>query len=314
MTALFLSVVLSVTSLVAESHWAYQPIKRPKAPSVGGNKIDSFLNTRLAKAGVKPNGQATPKELIRRVSIVLTGLPPTPEQVQAFEARHAKDAEQAYIRLVEEQLSSKHFGERWAQHWLDVIRWAETNGSEANLYRKMAWVYRDYVVRAFNDDLPYDRFVREQLAGDTLGRGEATGFLVSGPHVPPATIGQIPEAIRQARADRMDEIIQTVGSSLLGLTMNCARCHDHKFDPVSIDDYYSMTAVFQGIEFGSRSPEFGPDHPRRQRGEALLKAIAGERKKLRDTGPWQEDWGGYREVHFGAAKFMNFAAPKCTSR
>ena len=173
MTALFLSVVLSVTSLVAESHWAYQPIKRPKAPSVGGNKIDSFLNARLAKAGVKPNGQATPKELIRRVSIVLTGLPPTPEQVRAFEARYAKDDEQAYIRLVEEQLSSKHFGERWAQHWLDVIRWAETNGSEANHYRKMAWVYRDYVVRAFNEDLPYDRFVREQLAGDTLGRGEA---------------------------------------------------------------------------------------------------------------------------------------------
>ena len=149
MTALFLSVVLSVTSLVAESHWAYQPIKRPKAPSLEGNKIDSFLNARLAKAGVKPNGQATPKELIRRVSIVLTGLPPMPEQVRAFEARYAKDDEQAYIRLVEEQLSSKHFGERWAQHWLDVIRWAETNGSEANLYRKMAWVDRDYVGARF---------------------------------------------------------------------------------------------------------------------------------------------------------------------
>ncbi len=305
--------LLWLPAAVGAEHWSFQPINRPKAPSVGGNKIDSFLNARLAKAVVQANGKASPKELIRRVSIVLTGLPPTPEQVQAFEARYAKDAEQAYIRLVEEQLSSKHFGERWAQHWLDVIRWAETNGSEANLYRKMAWVYRDYVVRAFNDDLPYDRFVREQLAGDTLGRGEATGFLVSGPHVPPATIGQIPEAIRQARADRMDEIIQTVGSSLLGLTMNCARCHDHKFDPVSIDDYYSMAAVFQGIEFGSRSPEFGPDHPRRQRGEALLKAIDGERKKLRGTGPWQEDWGGYREVHFGAAKFkaikVNFKTP-----
>ena len=298
---------------VGATHWSFQSVKRPAVPKGASNPVDAFLNASLAKKDVKANGPATARDLVRRASIILTGLPPTPEQVRAFEAAYAKDAKAAYKRLVEEQLNSKHFGERWAQHWLDVIRWAETNGSEANLYRKMAWVYRDYVVRAFNDDLPYDRFVREQLAGDTLGRGEATGFLVSGPHVPPATIGQIPEAIRQARADRMDEIIQTVGSSLLGLTMNCARCHDHKFDPVSIDDYYSMAAVFQGIEFGSRSPEFGPDHPRRQRGEALLKAIADERKKLRGTGPWQEDWGGYREVHFGAAKFkaikVNFKTP-----
>jgi len=298
---------------VGATHWSFQPVKRPAVPKGASNPVDAFLNANLAKKDVKANGPATARDLVRRASIILTGLPPTPEQVRAFEAAYVKDAKAAYKRLVEEQLNSKHFGERWAQHWLDVIRWAETNGSEANLYRKMAWVYRDYVVRAFNDDLPYDRFVREQLAGDTLGRGEATGFLVSGPHVPPATIGQIPEAIRQARADRMDEIIQTVGSSLLGLTMNCARCHDHKFDPVSIDDYYSMAAVFQGIEFGSRSPEFGPDHPRHQRGEALLKAIADERKKLRGTGPWQEDWGGYREVHFGAAKFkaikVNFKTP-----
>ena len=298
---------------VGETHWSFQPIKRPDVPHGEGNPVDAFLDARLAKTGVPANGPASAQDLVRRVSIVLTGLPPTPEEVRAFETRHAKDPEQAYIRLVEEQLGSDHFGERWAQHWLDAIRWAETNGSEANLYRKMAWVYRDYVVSAFNEDLSYDQFVREQLAGDTLGRGEATGFLVSGPHVPPATVGQIPEAIRQARADRMDEVIQTVGSSLLGLTMNCARCHDHKFDPVSIDDYYSMAAVFQGIEFGSRSPEFGPDHPRRQRGEALLKAIENERKKLLVTGPWQEDWGGYREVHFGEAKCkairVNFKTP-----
>ena len=298
---------------VGETHWSFQPIKRPDVPHGEGNPVDAFLDARLAKTGVPANGPASAQDLVRRVSIVLTGLPPTPEEVRAFETRHAKDPEQAYIRLVEEQLGSDHFGERWAQHWLDAIRWAETNGSEANLYRKMAWVYRDYVVSAFNEDLSYDQFVREQLAGDTLGRGEATGFLVSGPHVPPATVGQIPEAIRQARADRMDEVIQTVGSSLLGLTMNCARCHDHKFDPVSIDDYYSMAAVFQGIEFGSRSPEFGPDHPRRQRGEALLKAIENERKKLLVTGPWQEDWGGYREVHFGEAKYkairVNFKTP-----
>ena len=125
---------------------------------------------------------------------------------------YARDQDGAYAELVEELLSSPHFGERWAQHWLDVIRWAESNGSESNLYRKNAWQYRDYVVRAFNEDRPYDQFVREQLAGDSLGSGEATGFLVAGPHVPAATVGREPSAIRQARADRMDEIMQTVGA------------------------------------------------------------------------------------------------------
>ena len=278
---------------------------------MGKESVDAFLNARLAKTEVPANGPASAQDLVRRVSIVLTGLPPTPEEVQAFEARYAKDPEQAYIRLVEEQLGSKHFGERWAQHWLDGFAGRRPMGPR-RIYRKMAWVYRDYVVRAFNEDLSYDQFVREQLAGDTLGRGEATGFLVSGPHVPLATVGQIPEAIRQARADRMDEVIQTVGSSLLGLTMNCARCHDHKFDPVSIDDYYSMAAVFQGIEFGSRSPEFGPDHPRRQRGEALLKAIENERKKLLGTGRGRRigalSRGAFRRVKVQGDQ-VNFKTP-----
>ena len=140
---------------------------------------------------------------------------------------------------------------------MDVIRWAETNGSEANLYRKNAWFYRDYVVRAFNEDKPYDQFVREQIAGDTLGAGDATGFLVAGPHVPAATIGQEATAIRQARADRMDEVMQTVGASMLGLTVGCARCHNHKFDPISITDYYSCllyTSPSPRDQRGSRMP------------------------------------------------------------
>ena len=209
-----------------------------------------------------------------------------------------EDSEQAYAALVDRLLASPHFGERWAQHWLDVIRWAETNGSEANLYRKNAWIYRDYVVRAFNEDKPYDQFVREQIAGDSLGVGEATGFLVAGPHVPAATVGREPTAIRQARADRMDEIMQTVGASIMGVTIGCARCHNHKFDPISIKDYYSMTGVFQDVEFGSRFPEFSPDHPRRQRGEALWKEIAKQRRILRELGGWEENWGAFREMHF----------------
>ncbi len=233
------SASLSANEQKAVGHWSFEPIKRPDLPDGTANPVDMFLEKRLRHESIPFNGPADARSLIRRLSVVLTGLPPEPSRVKAFERDFAANPANAYSQLVDSLLESKHFGERWAQHWLDVIRWAETNGSEANLYRKMAWVYRDYVVSAFNQDVPYDRFVREQLAGDTLGRGEATGFLVSGPHVPAATVGQIPEAIRQARADRMDEIIQTVTSSLLGLTMNCARCHDHKFDPVSINDYYS---------------------------------------------------------------------------
>ncbi|MEM7602139.1 MAG: DUF1549 and DUF1553 domain-containing protein, partial [Verrucomicrobiota bacterium] len=190
-----------------------------------------------------------------------------------------------------------------AQHWLDSIRWAETNGSEANLYRKNAWIYRDYVVRAFNEDVPYDLFIKEQLAGDQLGVGEATGFLVAGPHVPAATVGREPEAIRQARADRVDEVMQTIGASMLGMTVNCARCHNHKFDPISIQDYYALTAVFQGVEFGGRYPEFSDDHPRKERAKEIRSEMFKQRDILsKGIGLWSEDWGGFTEFRFPDTK------------
>ena len=192
-------------------HWAFQPVVRPTLSERGVDAVDTLLQRSLAKHELSFSDPADPRSLIRRVSIVLIGLTPTPEQQSEFLEAWAIDDESAYGKLVDGLLESPHFGERWAQHWLDVIRWAETNGSEANLYRKNAWIYRDYVVRAFNEDLPYDQFVREQLAGDSLGAGEATGFLVAGPHVPAATVGREPTAIRQARADRMDEVMQTVG-------------------------------------------------------------------------------------------------------
>ena len=282
-------------------HWSFQPIVRPDVPEVGAetaNPIDAFLTRQLAREDLAFSEPADPRSLIRRVSIVLTGLPPTPEETTGFLGAYEQDPESAYTNLVERLLASPHFGERWAQHWLDVIRWAETNGSEANLYRKNAWIYRDYVVRAFNEDRPYDRFVQEQIAGDSMGMGEATGFLVAGPHVPAATVGREPTAIRQARADRMDEIVQTVGASIMGVTIGCARCHNHKFDPVTITDYYSMTGVFQDVEFGSRRPEFADEHPRRQRGQALWREIAEQRRVLREIGGWEENWGAFRELHF----------------
>ncbi|WP_235034004.1 PSD1 and planctomycete cytochrome C domain-containing protein [Roseiconus lacunae] len=288
--------------------WSFQPVKRPTVPAVDATNsvdvqsavhpIDAFLREKLFNHNLTMSDRADPRILLRRLSIILTGLPPTAEEIEAYLVAEAKDPERAYADAVDRLLKSPHFGERWAQHWLDVIRWAETNGSEANLYRKNAWVYRDYVIRSFNEDKPYDQFLREQIAGDSVGVGEAMGFLVAGPHVPAATVGREPSAIRQARADRLDEVIQTVGASVMGVTMGCARCHNHKFDPISIHDYYSMTAVFEDIEFGSRHPEYSPEHPVRQRGAEIWKSIAERRKELRATGGWEEDWGAYRELHF----------------
>lgn len=279
-------------------HWSFNPVTRPVVPGEGA-PIDAFVNAKLKELGVTPNERADERALIRRLSIVLTGLPPTVERVEQFASDSKSDARAAYEALVDELLASPQFGERWAQHWLDAIRWGETNGSESNLYRKGAWTYRDYVVRSFNNDLPYDQFIVEQLAGDRHGVGEATGFLVAGPHVPAATVGREPTAIRQARADRIDEIMQTVGSSMMGLTVSCARCHNHKFDPMSIQDYYAMTAVFQGVEFGGRRPEVGDEHPRKKAAQAIWSDMIKEREVLRETGfSWREDWGGFHEHHF----------------
>ena len=287
--------------------WSFQPVVRPDTPALTRDDgtvgpIDAFLLQKLRSQGLQFSPPADPRSLLRRLAIVLTGLPPTPEVMESFLAAYQVDADGAYANAVARLLNAPQFGERWAQHWLDVIRWAETNGSEANLYRKNAWVYRDYVIRSFNEDKPYDQFLREQIAGDTMGVGEATGFLVAGPHVPAATVGREPAAIRQARADRMDEIMQTVGASVMGLTIGCARCHNHKFDPVSTRDYYAMTAVFQDIEFGSRHPEYAPQHPLRQRGAELWKQIAEYRRQLRSFGGWEENWGAYRELHFPVVK------------
>ncbi|WP_145170795.1 PSD1 and planctomycete cytochrome C domain-containing protein [Rubripirellula lacrimiformis] len=299
-------------------HWAFLPYSRPVVPNAGSNDattdyaesdklstlanesvINAFLKQKLNESGLDFSSPADARSLIRRASIVLTGLAPTPERANKFVAEFAASPDAAYEALVDELLASPHFGERWAQHWLDVIRWAETNGSESNLYRKNSWMYRDYVVRAFNEDKPYDQFVREQIAGDVLGSGDATGFLVAGPHVPAATVGQEESAIRQARADRMDEVLQTVGASVMGVTIGCARCHNHKFDPISIQDYYSMTAVFQDVEFGSRYPELSPDHPRKQREHELNLRLSQLRTQMRSEGwGWVEDWEGYKEFHF----------------
>ncbi|MEM9586344.1 MAG: DUF1553 domain-containing protein [Planctomycetota bacterium] len=214
------------------------------------NPIDRFVAHRLVVNGLSPSPHADRRTLLRRVTLDLTGLLPTTREVDAFVA--AKDFGVAYRRTVDRLLASPAYGERWAQHWLDVIRWAETVGFETNAERRNAWHYRDWVIDALNQDLPYDRFVAQQLMGDQLGQDAALGFLVAGPANLPAQIGRDDMAMRQARQDELDEVVRTVSQGLFGLTIGCARCHDHKFDPISQRDYYSLQAVFAGLRYGTR--------------------------------------------------------------
>src|SRR6185295_3611678 len=187
------------------------------------------------------------RDLVRRLYFDVIGLPPTPEEALAFENDPARDAVE---KLVDRLLASPRYGERWARHWLDVVRFAESHGFEMNQARPNAWPYRDYVIRAFNDDLPYNRFVRDQIAGDASGADEATGFLVGGPW--DQVKSPDPVLTAQQRADELNDMVSTTGTAFLGLTLGCARCHDHKFDPIPQTDYTAMVAVFAGVEYGER--------------------------------------------------------------
>jgi hypothetical protein len=213
--------------------------------------VDAFILSRLEKVGIHPAPAADRGTLLRRVTFDLTGLPPTPEELDAFLKDRRPDA---YEYVVERLLASPHYGERWAQHWLDVVRYAETNGYEADGERVHAWRYRDYVTRAFNHDMPYDQFVMEQLAGDMLARGRApeqsadvlvaTGFNRCGPvHLVGGNTD--PEVNRQ---EVLTEMTSGVGAAFLGLTVGCARCHDHKFDPFSQADYYCLQSFFAAAQ------------------------------------------------------------------
>lgn len=236
------------------NHWALQPVGKPNPPTDDkaqflDNPIDRFIEHRLRENNLKSSRSADRRSLIRRLSMDLLGLWPRPEQVQDF----VDDEDpQAISKLVDRLLASPSYGERWAQHWLDVVRYADTHGFEVNTPRENAWRYRDYVIRAFNEDKPYDRFVMEQIAGDALDADEATGFLVAAAALLPGQIGQDDASKRLARQDELDEIIVGTSATFLGLTIGCARCHDHKFDPISQRDYYSLQAFFSGVHYGDR--------------------------------------------------------------
>jgi hypothetical protein len=240
------------------AHWAFKPVARPAVPKVanekwGRNPIDAFVAAGHEKKGIAPAPEADRRTLLRRLSLDLTGLPPTPEEVAAFEADRRADA---YERQVERLLASPHYGERWGRHWLDVARYADSEGYESDHVRPYAWRYRDWVVKALNDDKPFDRFVLEQLAGDELApyRDEnliATGFLAM------ARLSSNEEDKFRQLNDVYVDITNATAGAFLGLTVLCAQCHDHKFDPVTHKDYYRLQGFFLGgmpYNFALRDP------------------------------------------------------------
>ncbi len=228
-----------------ETEWTYRRLRRPDIPAVRGkawveNPVDAFILASLEKAGLQPNARADRLTLLRRVTYDLTGLAPTEAEREAFLNDPAPDA---YEKLVERLLGSSHFGERWAQHWLDVVRYSETEGFKIDRLREHAYRYRDYVIHAINTDVPYDQFVQQQLAGDELDPDHADALVATGflrLHAEESNGSNY----RQIRQEILDDITDVVGMTFLGLTVGCARCHDHKFDPIGQDDYYRLQAFF----------------------------------------------------------------------
>lgn len=254
------------------AHWSFQPVTRPAPPKTTNRKwarndIDRFILTRLERESLKPSPETDRMSWLRRVYFDLIGLPPSPEQVEAFTKDRRRDA---FARVVDELLASPRYGERWAQHWLDVVRYADTHGFEVNTERPHAWPYRDYVIRAFNKDTPYDRFIREQIVGDALGEDAATGFLITASVLLPGQIGADDVSKRLARQDAIDEMVVNIGQTFLGLSVGCARCHDHKFDPISARDYFAMQAFVAGVEYEDREMRT-PEAEARRAEEARLK-------------------------------------------
>jgi hypothetical protein len=230
------------------AHWSFQPVKRPPIPGVsnptwGRTPIDAFVLAKLDEQQLAPSPEATKLALIRRATFDLIGLPPSPEEVQAFLADETPDA---YEKLIDRLLASPHYGERWGRHWLDLARYADSDGFEFDVDRPHAYKYRDYVIKSFNDDKPYDQFLLEQIAGDEIAPGNqealiATAFLRNGPTID----NQRSEKIR---LDELDDVVGTTSAVVMGLTVGCARCHDHKYDPIPQRDYYRMLAVFNSME------------------------------------------------------------------
>lgn len=280
--------VLKEKAKADKSFWSFLPLSKANPPVIKaapaawqGNPVDHFIFAKLAEKGLKPNAPADPRAFIRRATYDLLGLPPSPEEVEAFAAECGQGLpDKAVEALIDRLLSSPRYGERWGRHWLDVVRFGESRGYERNQIITNLWPFRDYVIRSFNDDKPFDQFIREHLAGDVIGKGRpeveiGSAFLVAGPY---DDVGnQDPVAAAQIRSDQMDEMVRATGEAFLGVTIGCARCHDHKFDPLLTKDYYALCATFAGTVHGERvvaTPEAARVH------EAAMKPLREQKEKL----------------------------------
>lgn len=241
----------------ARNFWAFRPVVRPDVPTVNDPRwvrtpIDTFVHANLERHGVHPAPIASKETLLRRVYYALTGLPPSPKEVEEFIKDTSPDA---YEKVVDRLLESRHYGEHWGRHWLDLVRYAESNSFERDNPKPFVWRYRDYVIRSFNNDKPYDQFIREQLAGDELDEVTADSIIATG-YYRLGLWDDEPADPLLAYYDGLDDIVATTGQTFLGLTVNCARCHDHKIDPFPQRDYYGMLAFFHGIRhYGMRGDD-----------------------------------------------------------
>ena len=260
-----------------KNFWSFRPVVRPQPPSVKNaawvtNPIDAFVLARLEAAGLSPPPAAGKAALLRRAYYDLIGLPPSPAETEAF---LADASPKAFENVVDRLLKSPHYGEKWARHWLDLVRYAETNSYERDGLKPNAWRYRDYVIRAFNNDMPYDRFIREQLAGDEIDGATRESLIATG-YYRLGIWDDEPVDPQQALYDDLDDILTVTSQVFLGLTINCCRCHDHKLDPIPQQDYYRMLAFFGGVtRFGVRSQE--------SIRKASLRPIASEEEKRRQA-------------------------------
>ncbi len=244
-------------------HWSYRVLSKPSLPTVADsmkhwceNSIDRFVAARLAQASLVPSARADRRTLLRRLYIDLTGMPPTSGEVSRFQNDHRPDA---YQRIVESLLASPQYGERWTRHWMDIVHFAETHGHDQDRPRDHAWPYRDYLIRRFNEDVSYSQFIREQIAGDTFYPDDAwslvgTGFLAAGPWDESSLMSVREDSIDREIGQNLDrdDIVTTVLSTFASTSIHCARCHHHKFDPITQDEYYGLQAVFSGIDKANR--------------------------------------------------------------
>ncbi|MDF1859563.1 MAG: PSD1 and planctomycete cytochrome C domain-containing protein [Verrucomicrobiales bacterium] len=286
-----------------EDLWAYQPLVRPEVPGVEGNAIDAFIGRRLSDFGLPPAPEAEPRILIRRATFDLLGLPPLPVEVNEFLAAWERGREKAWSDLIDRLLASPHYGEQWGRHWLDVVRYADSSGYANDYERPNTWRYRDYVIRSFNGDKPYDQFIREQIAGDEITKRKdpealiATGFLRMGAWE--HTGMSVAKVTRQLF---LDDVTDSVGQVFLAHALQCAKCHDHKFDPVPTRDFYSMQAIFSTTQFAEVDSEWLPDenlngmkedrelHQRRIKDNNERNAFAKKRKQFYEA-KWFKEQG-----------------------